>query len=122
MRSIREAAQISKLPETKQSEPENKIEQNAEEKSADENNLGNTKKYIKKFFNMIRSMLTDSHDDNAISSKRVVAFLAFICCVIGFFVDLFTDYQITQGIYDSMMWIVVGGLGLTAVEKFTPHD
>lgn len=122
MRSIREAAQISKLPETKQSEPENKIEQNAEEKSADENNLGTTKKYIKKFFNMIRSMLTDSHDDNAISSKRVVAFLAFICCVIGFFVDLFTDYQITQGIYDSMMWIVVGGLGLTAVEKFTPHD
>lgn len=110
MKSIREAAQISKLPETN------------ENIKTEETNFNTSKNYIKKFFNLLRSMLTDSHDDNAISSKRVVAFLAFICCVIGFFVDLFTDYEITQGIYDSMMWIVVGGLGLTAVEKFTPHD
>jgi len=66
----------------------------------------------------LKSMLSDSHDDDAISSKRVIAFIAFIVCVIAFFVDLFTDYEITQGIFDSMMWIVIAGLGFTGLEKF----
>lgn len=65
-------------------------------------------------------MLSDSHDDNALSSKRVVAFLAFLCLMVAFFVDLFSDYKITQGIYDSMMFIVVAGLGFTGLEKFAP--
>ena len=63
-------------------------------------------------------MLADSHDDSALSSKRVIALLAFICCVVAFFVDLFSDYNITQGIFDSMMWIVIAGLGFTGLEKF----
>ena len=68
----------------------------------------------------LKSMLADSHDDNALSSKRVVAFLAFICCMVAFFTDLFSDYKITQGIYDSMMWITIAGLGFTGLEKFAP--
>ena len=63
-------------------------------------------------------MLSDSHDDNAISSKRVIAFIAFICCITAFFVDLFTDYNVTQGVFDGMMWIVIAGLGFTGLEKF----
>ncbi len=66
----------------------------------------------------LKSMLSDSHDDNAISSKRVIALIAFICCVVAFFVDLFTDYNVTQGVFDSMMWIVIAGLGFTGLEKF----
>ena len=66
----------------------------------------------------LKSMLSDSHDDDAISSKRVIALVAFICCVIAFFVDLFTNFEITQGIFDSMMWIVIAGLGFTGLEKF----
>ena len=66
----------------------------------------------------IKTMLADSDDISALSSKRVIALLAFICCMIGFFVDLFTDYQITQSIFDSMMWIVISGLGFTGLEKF----
>ena len=68
----------------------------------------------------LKSMLADSHDGNALSSKRVVAFLAFLCLMVAFFVDLFSDYKITQGIYDSMMFIVVAGLGFTGLEKFAP--
>jgi len=66
----------------------------------------------------IKTMLADSDDISALSSKRVIALLAFICCMVGFFVDLFTDYQITQSIFDSMMWIVISGLGFTGLEKF----
>jgi hypothetical protein len=74
--------------------------------------------FVKKLVKALKSMLSDSHDDNAISSKRVIAFLAFIFCAIGFFVDLFSDLTISQGIYDSMMWIVIAGLGFTGLEKF----
>lgn len=70
------------------------------------------------FFHHVKTMLADSDDISALSSKRVIALLAFLCCMVGFFVDLFTNYQITQGIYDSMMWIVISGLGFTGLEKF----
>lgn len=66
----------------------------------------------------LKSMLADGHDETAISSKRVVTFLAFILCAFGFLVDLFSNFTITQTLYDSMMWIVIAGLGFTASEKF----
>jgi len=47
-----------------------------------------------------------------------VTFLAFTLCALGFLVDLFSDFQITQTLYDSVMWIVIAGLGFTASEKF----
>lgn len=68
----------------------------------------------------MKGMLADSEDATCLSSKRVVAFLAFICLVVAFFVDLFSAYKITQGIYDSMMFIVVAGLGFTGLERFAP--
>lgn len=79
-------------------------------------------KFLNRFVKAMKSMLSDSHDDNAISSKRVIAFLAFMFCSVGFFVDLFTDYQITQTLFDSMIWIVVAGLGFTGLEKFAPKE
>ena len=74
--------------------------------------------YDMNFMQNLKTMLADSDDISALSSKRVIALLAFICCMIGFFVDLFTNYQITQAIFDSMMWIVISGLGFTGLEKF----
>ena len=68
----------------------------------------------------LKKMLADHEDGDALSSKRVVAFLAFLCVAIAFFVDLFSNYKITQGIFDSMMFIVVAGLGFTGLEKFAP--
>lgn len=62
-------------------------------------------------------MLADG-EDNSVSSKRVITALAFVMCGIAFMVDLFTDYKITPALFDSMMYIVVAGLGFTASEKF----
>lgn len=73
---------------------------------------------IMAFMQNLKTMLADSDDISALSSKRVIALLAFICCMVGFFVDLFTDFQVTQSIFDSMMWIVISGLGFTGIEKF----
>lgn len=73
---------------------------------------------MQKLLENLKSMLADGHDPLSVSSKRVVTFLAFLLCAFGFLVDLFSNFQITQTIYDSMMWIVVAGLGFTASEKF----
>jgi hypothetical protein len=67
----------------------------------------------------LKTMLCDSHDSDAISSKRVITVLAFIFCTIAFFANLFFDKTIDSFIYETMAWIVLGGFGSTAVEKFT---
>jgi hypothetical protein len=104
MKSLREAANIvTPLPE----------------ESAEENNKPSDG-FFKSVLSNLKGMLADSEDATCLSSKRVVAFLAFICLVVAFFVDLFSAYKITQGIYDSMMFIVVAGLGFTGLERFAP--
>jgi len=57
--------------------------------------------------------------DTSVSSKRVVTFLAFLLCA-GAFIAMILGYQIDQKLFDSMMYIVVAGLGFTASEKFAP--
>jgi hypothetical protein len=52
------------------------------------------------------------------SSKRLITLLAFILMGIGFVSNLFFDLKIDQFIYESMQWIVIGGLGFTASELF----
>lgn len=67
-----------------------------------------------------RSIFTDGTDDG-ISSKRVVTILAFIMCSAGFIGDLFWDLDVKDVIFESMMYIVVAGLGFTASEKFSKN-
>jgi multisubunit Na+/H+ antiporter MnhB subunit len=57
--------------------------------------------------------------DTSVSSKRVVTFLAFLLCA-GAFIAMILGYQIDQKLFDSMMYIVIAGLGFTASEKFAP--
>lgn len=53
-----------------------------------------------------------------ISSKRFITFLSFIMMIIGFIGNMFFHLKIEQYIYESMTWIVLGGLGFTASEQF----
>jgi hypothetical protein len=53
------------------------------------------------------------------SSKRVITLLAFILVAIGFVTELFFEKKVSATTFDAMMYIVLGGLGLTASEKFT---
>ena len=66
-------------------------------------------------------MLSDG-TDNFLSSKRVIAFSAFLLCAMAFCVDLFTNYTVTPALFDSMMYITIAGLGFTASEKFAKKD
>ena len=67
----------------------------------------------------VKSMLSDGVN-GSVSSKRVVTVLAFVLCATGFLGNLFFGYKIDEFIYNSMMYIVIGGLGFTGLEKFAP--
>ena len=68
---------------------------------------------MKKFFiNCVSS-------DGKVSSKRLVTLVAFIMMATGFISNLYWDFTIEPEIYDSMKWIVIGGLGFTATEQFS---
>jgi hypothetical protein len=70
--------------------------------------------------NWLKSMLADSVN-GSVSSKRVITFLAFIVCVYGFIADIH-GYKITPALFESMIYIVIAGLGFTASEKFAKKD
>jgi hypothetical protein len=70
--------------------------------------------------NFLTSMLSDGID-GTISSKRTVTLLAFLMCSGGFVASI-CGYTVDFKLFDSMMYIVIAGLGFTASEKFTKKD
>ena len=65
----------------------------------------------------LTSMVTDGIN-GTVSSKRVVTTLAFLLCSVAFVAELFWGYKVSPQSFDSMMYIVIAGLGFTASEKF----
>lgn len=59
--------------------------------------------------------------NNTVSSKRVVTLLAFLLCAYAFIADIY-GYKVTPSLFESMMYIVIAGLGFTASEKFAKKD
>ena len=55
---------------------------------------------------------------NSLSSKRFIGVLAAVSLIVIAFVDLFTDFTITENVYDNVMWLAVAGLGFVASERF----
>jgi hypothetical protein len=64
----------------------------------------------------LKSMLSDNTD--SVSSKRVITFLSFLLCAAAFIADLGWDLKVDFPVFQSMMYIVIAGLGFTASEKF----
>lgn len=69
---------------------------------------------------MLGHMLRDSHDDS-VSSKRVIAFAAFVLCAVAFMANLFWSYKVDAFMFDAMIYLAMVGIGATAVEKFVPR-
>ena len=67
------------------------------------------------------SMLSDGVN-SSVSSKRVITLFAFILCAIAFMVDLLTEHKAEPKLFESMMYIVIAGLGFTASEKFAKKE
>jgi hypothetical protein len=57
--------------------------------------------------------------DGSISSRRIVTLIALSLVVLAFILNLFWDFTVEEYMYNSMMVIVLGGLGTTVAEKFS---
>jgi hypothetical protein len=69
----------------------------------------------------LNSMLADGHN-GSVSSKRVVTFIAFIVVCVSYIADQFFGYAAKPTLFESMMYIVIAGLGFTVSEKFAKKD
>ena len=67
-----------------------------------------------------KSMLSESTDgtNSVISSKRVITFLAFLLCSAAFISQTWFGTTVDIAVFNSLMYIVIAGLGVTASEKF----
>ncbi len=70
--------------------------------------------------NWLNSMLSDGHNES-ISSKRVITLLSFLICAFALVADIF-GYKVTPSLFDSMIYLVIAGLGFTASEKFAKKE
>jgi hypothetical protein len=52
----------------------------------------------------------------------LITFLAFILLATGFIAELFFEKKLNPQTFDAIMYIVLGGLGFTASEKFIPKE
>jgi hypothetical protein len=70
---------------------------------------------------MLQNMLKDGIDGSW-SSKRVITFVAFLLCAIAFVANLFWGYKVESFMFESIIYLVMVGLGVTASEKFAPKS
>ncbi|MCF8340182.1 MAG: hypothetical protein K9I82_04330 [Chitinophagaceae bacterium] len=67
---------------------------------------------MKKFF---KSLLTANGE---ISSKRSIGVSAAITIIFASIVDLFSNFSITDYVFEGLVWLAIAGLGFVASEKF----
>jgi hypothetical protein len=68
--------------------------------------------------NFLAQILTAEGETN-VSSKRFITLLAFVLLAVGFIAEMFFERRVNPQTYETMMYIVLGGLGFTASEKFS---
>jgi len=66
-------------------------------------------------------MLSGEGEQNP-STKRVITLLAFLLLATGFIAEMFFEKKVNPTTYEYMMYIVLGGLGFTASEKFVKKE
>lgn len=67
----------------------------------------------------LRGMIADSAD-NSLSSKRIITLICTLMLIIAFFANVFFGYKIDNNILDAVMYIILGGLGISGLERFAP--
>lgn len=73
--------------------------------------MGSVTKYL-------HELISDSNGSP--SSKRLIIVICTILMSTGYIANLFWDYTVEEFMFNSVMYIVIGGMGITGVEKFAP--
>lgn len=61
-------------------------------------------------------------EGSKISSKRVITFLGALMLFICVMVELFTSKEVSKNTFDSLMYLVGGGMLTVVAEKFSKKN
>lgn len=73
--------------------------------------MGGIKKYL-------HDLMADANGSP--SSKRLIVFLCTILMAMGYVANLFWQFTVEEFMFNAIMYVVIGGMGITGVEKFAP--
>jgi len=73
---------------------------------------------MKSILNYVHRVLADPNGNP--SSKRLITLICTMLMITGFVANLFWRFTIDEFIFNAVMYIVIGGMGITGVEKFAP--
>lgn len=59
---------------------------------------------------------------NDVSSKRFVGLISFLTIVIISFINLFCGLTLQPYMFNGLLWMSFGALGLTSIEKFNNKE
>lgn len=71
--------------------------------------------------NFLTKMLCGEGENNP-SSKRTITFIAFLLIAVGYIAEMFFEKRVNPQTFETLMYIVLGGLGFTTAEKFTNKE
>jgi len=71
--------------------------------------------------NFLVKMLSGEGENNP-SSKRTITFIAFLLIAVGYIAEMFFEKRVNPQTFETLMYIVLGGLGFTTAEKFTNKE
>lgn len=66
----------------------------------------------------IKGMMSEG--DGKLSNKRVITLLSTLMLVVAFIANVFMDKHVDDNILNAIMFVIIGGMGITGMEKFAP--
>lgn len=66
----------------------------------------------------LKGMLAEG--DGKLSNKRVITLLSTVMLVVAFVANVFMQKHVDDNILNAIMFVIIGGMGITGMEKFAP--
>ena len=66
----------------------------------------------------LKEMLAEG--DGKLSNKRVITLLSTVMLVVAFVANVFMGKHIDDNLLNAIMFVIIGGMGITGMEKFAP--
>lgn len=66
----------------------------------------------------IKGMMSEG--DGKLSNKRVITLLSTLMLIVAFVANVFMGKHIDDNILNAIMFVIIGGMGITGMEKFAP--
>ena len=75
---------------------------------------------INSILSQLKGLISES--DGKLSNKRFITMLCAVMLAVGFYANVFMAKHIDDNMLNSIVFIIIGGMGITGMEKFAPKS